>query len=172
MTRTTIGLAVVFVTLLAQTTHRASPQAALPRNEANASFWNRLDTAGADPLFPPLSWYQPLAPLTGEPGPFIPLANDGDRSFSSQTIDEVTSFADATKGDALLVAQDGVLQIEHYTPGGSDTPTHAFSTHSMTRVLGAIAIGILIDRGLIPSVDVPASTYLPTIGARLQFANY
>jgi CubicO group peptidase (beta-lactamase class C family) len=31
----------------------------------------------------------------------------------------------------------------------------------MTRVLGAVAIGILIDRGLIPSVDVEASTYLP-----------
>ena len=31
----------------------------------------------------------------------------------------------------------------------------------MTRVLGAVAIGILIDRGLIPSVDVAASTYLP-----------
>jgi CubicO group peptidase (beta-lactamase class C family) len=133
----------------------------VPRDEANASFWNRLDTIGADPLSPALSWYQPLATLQGAPGPFIPLAHEGDRSFSPQTIDEVTSFADATKGDALLVARDGVLQIEHYTPGGSDTPTHAFSAHSMSRVLGAVAIGILIDRGLISSVDVPASTYLP-----------
>ncbi len=161
MRRVTIGLAAVFVSLFGQTTYGASPPDALPRDEANASFWNRLDTVGADPLFPALSWYQPLGVLRGAPGPFIPLANEGDQSFSPQTIDEVTSFADATNGDALLVAHDGVLQIEHYTPGGSDTPTHDFSAHSMSRVLGAVAIGILIDRGLIPSVDVPASTYLP-----------
>ncbi len=161
MRRAMIRLAAVLVTLFAQTAYGASPPETLPRDQANASFWNRLDTVGANPLFPALSWYQPLATLEGAPGPFIPLAHAGDRSFSPQTIDEVTSFADGTKGDSLLVAHDGVLQIEHYTPGGSDTPAHDFSTHSMTRVLGAVAIGILIDRGLIPSVDVPASTYLP-----------
>ncbi len=161
MRRAMVGPAAVFVTLFALGAHAESPPEALPRDPANASFWTRLDTVGADPLFPALSWYQPLAVLEGAPGSFIPLAHEGDRWFSPQTIDEVTSYADGTKGDALLVARDGVLQIEHYTPGGSDSPTHVFSTHSMTRVLGAVAIGILIDRGLIPSVDVTASTYLP-----------
>ena len=159
--RAMITLATVCATLFAGAALGAAPLVAPPRDQANASFWTRLDTVGADPLFPPLSWYQPLASLEGAPGPFMPLAPEGERTFSAQTVDEVTTFADATKGDALLVAQDGVLQIEHYTPGGADTPNHDFSAHSMSRVLGAISIGILIDRGLIPSVDTPASTYLP-----------
>jgi CubicO group peptidase (beta-lactamase class C family) len=161
MTRVILGLAALLIAPLTLTANESSPPEALPRDEANASFWNRLDTVGADPLSPALSWYQPLATVKGAPGPFIPLVRKSDQSFSPQTIDEVTSYADATRGDALLVAHDGVLQIEHYTAGGSDIPTHTFSTHSMTRVLGAIAMGILIDRGLIPSLDVPASNYLP-----------
>ena len=161
--RAIAGLAAVFVNLIAMAAHGENPPEVLPRDPANASFWVRLDTVGADPLFPAMSWYQPLAALEGAPGSFIPLAREGHRSFSPQTIDEVTSYADATKGEALLVARDGVLQIEHYTQGGSEAPSHAFSTHSMTRVLGAVAIGILIDRGRIPSVDVAASTFSPGI---------
>jgi len=132
-----------------------------PRDAANASFWSRLETIGPDPLSPPLDWYKPLATLQGRPGPFLPIATDANRVFSNEVVDEASSFADETKGDALLVAQGGVLQIEHYTDQGSSDPAHVFSTHSMTRALGAVAIGILIDQKRLASIDQPASNFLP-----------
>ena len=132
-----------------------------PHDAANASFWARLDSVGSDPLTPPLAWYQPLATLAGKPGRPFAIAPEKDRTFAPQTVDEATSFADATNGDALLVAHDGVLQIEHYTPGAPAEPGHLFSTHSMARVLGAIAIGILIDQHRLKTIDQPAANFLP-----------
>jgi CubicO group peptidase (beta-lactamase class C family) len=132
-----------------------------PHDAANASFWSRLDSVGSDPLTPPLNWYQPLATLAGNGGPFLPVADDTHRAFPGQIVDEATSFADDTNGDALLVAHAGVLQIEHYTAGGNNRSDHLFSTHSMARVLGALSIGILIDRKKLSSIDQPAANFLP-----------
>ena len=132
-----------------------------PHDAANASFWARLETVGSDPLSLPIAWYQPLATLAGKPGRFIPVASGKNRVFAPQTVAEATSFADATNGDALLVAHDGILQIEHYTPGAKAEPGHLFSTHSMARVLGAIAIGILIDQQRLTTIDQPAANFIP-----------
>ncbi len=132
-----------------------------PHDQANASFWSRLDTIGPNPLSPALSWYQPLGTLKGHPGPFIPVGEAGHPIFREETTTEATSFADSTGGDALLVAHAGVLAIEHYAANdAAAAPDHLFSAHSMTRGLGAVAIGILIDQGRIKSVDEPAADFI------------
>ena len=129
-----------------------------PRNDRNSSFWARLDNPPPDPLQPPLSWYAPKAILQGAPGPFLKSASSRTRIFNPQTVQMATSFADLTTSKALLVAHNGILEIEHY--GATDSGDHVFSAHSMTRVLGAVAIGILVDRGIIKSIDMPASDYV------------
>ncbi len=136
------------------------PPAPPPHDQANASFWSRFDNIGPNPLNPPLSWYQPLGALAGNPGPFIPFEQPGRHAFSEEVTTEATSFADDTGGDALLVAHGGLLAIEHYAAGTAAPPDHLFSAHSMTRGLGAVAIGILIDRGQIKSVDEPAADFI------------
>jgi CubicO group peptidase (beta-lactamase class C family) len=153
----------IFVVLLGVSTLARGDEAPEPpaHDAANASFWSRLESVGPDPLSPPLEWYQPLATLTGNPSPFLPAAKAANPVFPSAVVDEATSFADATNGDALLVAHDGVLEIEHYTAQGSHREDHLFSTHSMVRALGAVAIGILMDQKRLASIDQPASVFLP-----------
>ena len=48
-----------------------------PRDEKNASFWQRIDHPPPDALQPPRAWYTPLATLKGAPGPFLPAAAPG-----------------------------------------------------------------------------------------------
>ena len=132
-----------------------------PHDAANASFWSRLDSVGPDPLSPPMEWYAPLTTLAGNSGPFLPIADTKHLSFPNEIVDQATSYADATRGGALLVAIAGVLQIEHYTAGATRDEDHRFSTHSMTRALGAVAIGILIDQRRLATIDQPASNFLP-----------
>jgi CubicO group peptidase (beta-lactamase class C family) len=131
-----------------------------PRDEKNASFWHRIDFPPPVPIFPPDDWYSPLTPLEGRPGPFIEVAKPAKVAFSARTIEQATNYADLAAGDALLVARDGVLQLEHYADGKPGSDAHRFSTHSMTRGLGALAIGILVDRKVIKSIDDSASVYI------------
>ncbi len=129
-----------------------------PRDERNASFWNRIDHPPADGLQPPRSWYTPLATLRGAPGPFLPTAAPGRGSITAQALEEASQYAEATGAQALIVVHKGVVQLERYYGGAS--AASQFSAHSLTKLLAAMTIGHAIADGHIRSVDQPASTWL------------
>ncbi len=136
-----------------------APAPAPPRDAANASFWQRWDNIGADPLHSPYEWYQPKAKLAGAPQRWLPEARNADRVFSARTLDAAAQYAEHTNGQALIVLQGGKVQLERYF-GGATADT-LFSSHSMARTLNALAVGIAIAAGRIGSVDDPVSKYLP-----------
>jgi CubicO group peptidase (beta-lactamase class C family) len=130
-----------------------------PRDATNASFWQRWDNIGPDPLHSPYEWYQPKARLAGAPRPWQPEAGAGERAFSARTLDAAAQYAEHTNGQALIVLQGGKVQLERYFGGA--TATTLFSSHSMARTLNALAVGIAIADGRIGSVDDAVSKYLP-----------
>lgn len=129
-----------------------------PRDEKNASFWNRIDHPPADGLQPPRAWYTPTTPLKGAPGPFLPAAAPGRGSLAAQALEEASQYAEATGAQALIVVHRGVVQLERYY-GGANAATQ-FSAHSLTKILAALAVGKAIEDGHIRSVDQPASTWI------------
>ena len=153
--------------LLAASAIAASPApapapVAPPRDAANASFWQRWDNIGPDPLHSPYEWYQPKARLAGAPRPWLPDAAGVERAFSARTLDAAAQYAEHTNGQALIVLQGGKVQLERYFGGASASTL--FSSHSMARTLNALAVGIAIADGRIGSVDEPVARYLPEWG--------
>ena len=130
-----------------------------PRDEKNASFWQRIDHPPADGLQPPRAWYTPLAALKGAAGAFLPAAAAGRGSIGAQALEEASQYAEATGAQALIVVHKGVVQLERYYGGAS--AASQFSSHSLTKLLAALAVGKAIEEGHIGSVDQPASTWLP-----------
>lgn len=130
-----------------------------PRDEKNASFWQRIENPPPDALQPPRAWYYPLATLKGAPGPFLPVAAPGQGSLGAQALEEASQYAEATGAQALIVVHKGVVQLERYYGGA--TAASQFSSHSLTKLLAALAVGKAIADGHIRSVDEPASTWLP-----------
>ncbi len=129
-----------------------------PRDAAHAAFWWRIDNPSPNPIDSPYRFYQPLVPLVGAPGPFLPIAAAGTLTVPAQALDEAAQYVQASNGKALIVVHRGVVQTERYF-GGSDADT-VFSAHSMAKTLGAAAIGVALREGHIKSLDQPASTWL------------
>ena len=150
-----VALAATLSTLTLAT---AWAQPAPPRDEANAAFWWRMDNPAANPLDAARSTYKPMVKLAGAPGPFLPMAAPGKTTIPAQALDEAAQFAQASNGHALIVVHRGVVQLERYF-GSGDKDTE-FSAASLTKTLGAAAIGAAVRDGFIQSVDQKASTWL------------
>jgi hypothetical protein len=89
----------------------AAPPPPPPRDAANASFWQRWDNIGPDPLHSPYEWYQPKAKLAGAPQPWLPEVRAPERVFSVRTLDAAAQYAEHTNGQALIVLQGGKVQL-------------------------------------------------------------
>ncbi len=144
--------------LVVLTTAATQAQTAPPRDARNSSFWNRIDVPPADRMQPPKSWYQPLAMLPNQPGPFLPAAPPGLSSIPARALEEAAQFVQASNGQALIVVHKGVVQTERYF-GGTDAGTQ-FSSHSFAKTLASLALGAALTDGRIGSVDQPASRWL------------
>ena len=69
------------------------------------------------------------------------------------------ALADDTGMAALLIMQDGELVYERYFNGNA--PDSLQLTFSLSKSYVATLVGMAIDRGYIPSLDVPVARYLP-----------
>jgi CubicO group peptidase (beta-lactamase class C family) len=136
----------------------AVAQEAPPRDARNASFWQRIDHPPADALEPARAWIQPVAPVRGAPGAFLPAAAAGHTTLPARALDEASQFAEATQSQALIVIHRGVVQLERYY--GSTRAATQLDAHGLAATLATLTLGTLIADGSIPSLDEPASTWL------------
>jgi proline-specific peptidase len=65
--------------------------------------------------------------------------------------------AEQSKSDAVIVLKDGKLVAERYF----SHPRSLIETMSVTKSFVSLAIGLLLNEGKIPSLDVPLSRYFP-----------
>jgi len=60
----------------------------------------------------------------------------------------------------LITKHDGLVYSHYFNGGSAET---LFNDQSLTKSIGAILIGIAIDKGFIPSVDEPISRWFPSL---------
>lgn len=85
-----------------------------------------------------------------------------DFSYTVNDADIAASdFAERTYTDGLLIMKDGVIVHEEYLNYANEN-TH-FNSYSMSKTFNSIMAGAAIDAGLIPSVDVPITNYMPEL---------
>jgi len=100
----------------------------------------------------------PRQVIAGGTVPALVVAPESQRTIPADALEKVIAWGGTMESHALLVWQDGALQLEHYYPGhdaNSITPTQ-----SMHKSVLALLVGIAIDQGLIRSVDDTAATYI------------
>ena len=120
------------------------------------TFWKRLATAPVSDMATAVDWYSPLETVSGSDGADEPAATA--QRFAEDTVADLLDYGTATGSVALLVWHDGEVVLEQYWPG--------YDRHSLTdpasmhKTVMAMAVGIAIERGIIPSVDSRASEWL------------
>jgi CubicO group peptidase (beta-lactamase class C family) len=73
----------------------------------------------------------------------------------------LSDYMDRNPVTGLLVAQDGVIHLERYQYGRSDT--QRLTSFSMAKTVIAMMIGIAVAEGRIRSLDTLAEVYAPTL---------
>jgi CubicO group peptidase (beta-lactamase class C family) len=122
-------------------------------------FWVRhLQSPPDERIIFDFDWYEPKARIGEGPGRDIPTAREDERTIDQTALDQVVAYARGLDSYAFIVAYNGKIQAEYYKEGFG--PDSMFDTQSMHKGLLSIAFGVAVDKGFIPTIDMPASTYL------------
>lgn len=80
----------------------------------------------------------------------------GQPSFNKTVMDEMTNFNKEMKSDRLVVSIKDTIVADITFLG---KPNDKFAIYSITKIFSGIAIGLLIDKKLIPNPEVPVATF-------------
>ena len=128
-------------------------------------FWDRylnaytFDTFVENP-FPTVERLYPQEPVPGVDDPkTFPYAEAGNRTISTDALDEATAFAQDSDSTSLIISHKGVIQLEKYWKGeGADQVVYSFSMH---KSIVALLLGIAVAEGHIGDIDDSIAVYLP-----------
>jgi len=104
----------------------------------------------------PLSWFEPRGVVKGTLP--APLLRGTGAEFDANKLAEAADWAAARESQAFLVWHDGKLVAEHYGKGAG--PATLLSPYYMHQTALVLLYGIAVAEGKIPSIDLPASTWL------------
>jgi CubicO group peptidase (beta-lactamase class C family) len=103
----------------------------------------------------------PAGPTFLDPGlavePAFPFAAPDPARVDVTQLTALVAEAGDNQSDSLLVIQDGKIIVERYF----GTLAGAQSIQSVTKSISSLAVGFLLEQGVVPSVDTPLSTYFP-----------
>lgn len=91
----------------------------------------------------------------------LPTVTPPDAGIAASVIDSVQRAAEAMKSDALLILRDGKI-VHEWTYRGFTMP---FNPQSVTKAVTGLGVGVLLDGGQIPSLDLPLSDVFPEFNA-------
>lgn len=89
--------------------------------------------------------------------PPMPTATPAEVGIAQAAIDSLQRKAEAMKSDALLVVRDGKI-VHEWTYPGFAMP---WNPQSITKAITGLGVGVLLDRGAIPSLDLPLAELFP-----------
>ncbi|MFL2771158.1 MAG: serine hydrolase domain-containing protein [Rhodospirillaceae bacterium] len=122
-------------------------------------FWIRwFSQPSGDQVLTDWKWYEPVDVIAGGPSVTLPLSNSQSQTLSPASVDKAISYARSFDSLAFLVAQNGMLQVEHYAEGIDRTTV--IDSQSMHKGILGVVTTIALDKGFIPSLDTPASNYI------------
>ncbi len=77
------------------------------------------------------------------------------------TSSDLERVVEASETEAFLVLRDDVLLLEHYGHGGAADRRH--TSFSVAKSVLSTLVGIAIDRGDLPGLDVPVTNWVPEL---------
>jgi CubicO group peptidase (beta-lactamase class C family) len=123
-------------------------------------FWQRwFSQAEGDAVLTAWDSYEPVELIADGPSPPLPEVAPSARTISDDALAAAQDYAESYDSIAFLVARNGVLELEHYGQG-YDRST-IVDSQSMHKGLLGVVVAIAADQGFIPSLEEPASTYIP-----------
>jgi CubicO group peptidase (beta-lactamase class C family) len=118
-------------------------------------FW-RLTSLPKDVYEPDAYFYWPVGVVEGAPRPFFPAAT-GRKALPAKTLENLASWAERHKSDALLVVRDGKVELERYWNGAqADTLANG---RAITRSVTPMLLGFAVAAGKL-SLEDPIGRYL------------
>jgi len=100
-------------------------------------------------------FYWPDAVIGGNPQPFFPPAKQ--QTIKQETLDEIASWAQAHKSNALIVIHKGQLLLERYWNGL--TPDKIVNGRAITRSMAPMLLGFAIADGTV-AFDDPIGKFI------------
>jgi CubicO group peptidase (beta-lactamase class C family) len=87
----------------------------------------------------------------------MPTATPAEVGIAPSVIDSLQRAAEALKSDAFLIVRDGKI-VHEWTYPGFRMP---WNPQSVTKAITGLGVGVLLDRGAIPSLDLPLAEVFP-----------
>ncbi len=100
----------------------------------------------------------PFEVVQGDNSLQLPVATDASRSVNSTALDAAITYAKEFGSYSLIVIHNGVVQLEWYAEGWHRE--RLTESQSMHKTLMGLGIGMVIEDGLIKSVDDPVGHYI------------
>ena len=142
-------------------------------------FWYRYFAIGTDIWAARPIVFRPTDVVKGADGGDLPFVDADSWAIAPRAIDAAINHASLRNTDAIIVVQNGRVEIERYW--GSATRDTVYNGSAVSAVTAALLVGIAIDEGHIKSVDDPIGDYLPewkgdprgaiTVGQTLQMTS-
>ncbi|AXB80518.1 hypothetical protein TQ38_028680 (plasmid) [Novosphingobium sp. P6W] len=107
-----------------------------------------------------LTSYSPMEPIAGAPGASpLPTASTAQLTVKPAALDAAATYARASNARAFIVWRNGKVQRAEYFKGGDRSAQ--IVSKSLSKPLGAIAVGRAIALGKIRSVNQPLTDFIP-----------
>ena len=101
-----------------------------------AQDWRLLQrylTTPGDPADPANAlWFEPKVAIGSGAGGELPVAGEDQRTLGANALEASWAYAQATGTDALIVAHEGVIQLERYAPGVE--PSTVFQSQFVSQI--------------------------------------
>ncbi len=101
--------------------------------------------------------YDPLEAVPGAAFRALPVAKHP--TIRADALEAAAAYAAANNSNAFIVWRDGKIEAERYF--GGTTATTPLVSKSLSKPVGAVAVGRAIALGKIKSVDQPAADFFP-----------
>lgn len=125
-----------------------------PKYNDPVFFWRMVSTPD-NPFEPDDYFYWPPAIIEGEPGPFLPRADE--TTIPAATLDAMADWAQAHSSNVLIVMHKGKVQSEHYW---NDTkPEDLLNGRAITRSVTPLALGFALEAGKV-RLDDPIGKFI------------
>jgi len=128
-----------------------------PAHDHDTIYAERFDQVMANGGY--LTEYAPLEPVFGA-GAFkaIPAVGATAAKFTEDALIKAEAYAEQNQSDAFIVWADGKIQAERYFNDKSSSS--ALVSKSLSKPLGAIAVGRAIELGYLRSLDQAVADYI------------
>ncbi|MDR3633058.1 MAG: serine hydrolase [Isosphaeraceae bacterium] len=122
--------------------------------------WTYIDRLRRHPtnVITDVAWYVPREAIAGGDGAALPRARPDEMGMRADGLEEAAKLADAKNASALLVVRGGSVVLERHWRG--HRPGDPTNSASMAKTVTSLLVGIAVGEGAIPSIDVPAATWI------------